>query len=91
MVIQQRGGYSKYIRPLNVFFDLLTISIFSLYFFRNQNIDLLYYLTYQTSSWIIIAILVKYYEVYRFTTPVEIATKLLKQFAVFLLVIIAFL
>ena len=90
MVIQQRGGYSKYIRPLNVFFDLLTISIFSLYFFRNQNIDLLYYLTYQTSSWIIIAILVKYYEVYRFTTPVEIATKLLKQFAVFLLVIIAF-
>ena len=90
MVIQQRGGYSKYIRPLNVFFDLLTISIFSIYFFRNQNIDLLYYLTYQTFSWIIIAILIKYYEVYRFTTPVEIATKLLKQFAVFLLVIIAF-
>jgi len=90
MVTQQRGGYSKYIRPLNVFFDLLTISIFSLFFFRNQNIDLLYYLTYQTSSWIIIALLIKYYEVYRFTTPVEIATKLLKQFAVFLLVIIAF-
>jgi len=90
MVTQQRGGYSKYIRPLNVFFDLLTISIFSLFFFRNQNIDLLYYLTYQTSSWIIIALLIKYYEVYRFTTPVEIVTKLLKQFAVFLLVIIAF-
>ncbi len=90
MVTQQRGGYSKYIRPLNMFFDLLTISIFSLVFFRNQNIDLLYYLTYQTSSWIIIALLIKYYEVYRFTTPVEIATKLLKQFAVFLLVIIAF-
>ncbi|MCF6129770.1 undecaprenyl-phosphate glucose phosphotransferase [Flavobacterium sp. AS60] len=62
----------------------------SLYFFRELNLNQFYYLLYQTFTWIVIAVLVKYYEVYRFTTPVEIVTKLVKQFSVFLLVVIAF-
>ena len=90
MVAQQTGRYSKYIRPINVLFDLMVITVLSLYFFRELNLNQFYYLLYQTVTWIIIAILVKYYEVYRFTTPVEIVTKLVKQFSVFLLVVIAF-
>ena len=90
MVAQQTGRYSKYIRPINVLFDLIIITSLSLYFLRELNLNQFYYLLYQTLTWVFIAILVKYYEVYRFTTPVEIVTKLVKQFSVFLLVVIAF-
>ncbi|WP_293874347.1 undecaprenyl-phosphate glucose phosphotransferase [Flavobacterium sp.] len=90
MVAQQTGRYSKYIRPINIVFDLIVVTSLSLYFFRELNLNQFYYLLYQTFIWILIAILVKYYEVYRFTTPVEIITKLVKQFIFFLLVVIAF-
>ncbi len=90
MVAQQTGRYSKYIRPINVVFDLIVITALSSFFFRELNLNMLYYLSYQTFTWILIAILVKYYEVYRFTTPVEIISKLLKQFSLFMLVVIAF-
>ena len=90
MVAQQTGRYSKYIRPINVLFDLTVITALSTYFFRELGLNQFYYLAYQTFTWILIAILVKFYEVYRFTTPVEIISKILKQFSVFLLVVIAF-
>jgi len=47
-------------------------------------------LIYQTIAWGVIALLIKFYAVYRFTTPVEITSKILKQGVLFLLVIIAF-
>ncbi|HNP31926.1 MAG TPA: undecaprenyl-phosphate glucose phosphotransferase [Flavobacterium sp.] len=90
MAAQQTGRYSKYIRPINILFDLIVITGLSSYFFRELGLNQFYYLSYQTLAWILIAIFVKYYEVYRFTTPVEIITKLVKQFVVFLLVVIAF-
>jgi putative colanic acid biosynthesis UDP-glucose lipid carrier transferase len=90
MVAQQTGRYSKYIRPINIVFDLIVITILSLYFFRDLNLPLLYYTIYQSITWIVIALIVKYYDVFRFTTPVEIITKLVKQFSIFLLVVIAF-
>ena len=90
MVAQQTGRYSKYIRPISVIFDLLVISILSLFFFKELNLNCLYYLAYQTFAWITIALIVKFYEIYRFTTPVEIISKLFKQFSIFLLVVIAF-
>ncbi len=90
MVAQQTGRYSKYIRPISVIFDLIIISSLSLFFFKELNLNCLYYLLYQTFSWIIIALIVRFYEVYRFTTPVEIISKLCKQFSIFLLVVIAF-
>ncbi len=90
MTAQQTGRYSKYIRPISVLFDLMVITTLSLYFFRELNLNQWYYLTYQTVTWLFIALIVRYYEVFRFTTPVEIITKLVKQFSIFLLVVIAF-
>ena len=90
MVAKQTGRYSKYIRPINILFDLIVITSFSLYFFSELNLNQFYYISYQTVTWILIAIIVKYYEIFRFTTPVEIIAKLIKQFSVFLLVVIAF-
>jgi putative colanic acid biosysnthesis UDP-glucose lipid carrier transferase len=90
MVAQQTGRYSKYIRPISIILDILVISILSLYFFRDLKLDLFYYGIYQTGAWLLIAFLVRFYDVYRFTTPVEIISKLIRQAALFLLVIIAF-
>ena len=84
------GRYSKYIRPISIFFDLLVITVLCLFFFKELNLNSLYYLIYQTLVWAIIAFLIQFYGIYRFTTPVEIASKILKQGILFLLVIIAF-
>ena len=90
MVAQQTGRYSKYIRPISIIVDVLVITILSLYFFRNLNLNIAYFIVYQIFAWILIAFLVKFYEVFRFTTPVEIISKLFKQFSILLLVVIAF-
>lgn len=90
MTAAQSHSYSKYIRPISIFFDLLVISILCIFFFQNLNINKTYYILYQTITWGLIAYFIKFYEVFRFTTPVEIASKLVTQSVVFLLVIIAF-
>jgi putative colanic acid biosysnthesis UDP-glucose lipid carrier transferase len=90
MVAQQKGRYSKYIRPISILFDLIVITSLSLIFFKELNVNFEYYLPFQTFTWLSIAVIVKYYEIYRFTTPVEIIAKLIKQFSIFLLVVIAY-
>lgn len=90
MVAQQTGRYSKYIRPISVALDVLVITVLSLFFFRELNLNMVYYLLYQTFVWFFIAFIVRFYDVYRFTTPVEIISKLIRQAALFLLVVIAF-
>lgn len=90
MTASQTGRYSKYIRPISISFDLLVITVLCLFFFKELNLNCLYYLIYQTIAWGVIAILIKFYAIYRFTTPVEITSKIVKQGVLFLLVIIAF-
>ena len=90
MTAAQTGRYSKYIRPISIIFDLLVITVLCLFFFQELNLNSFYYLIYQTIAWTSIAFLIKFYEIYRFTTPVEITSKLVQQGVLFLLVIIAF-
>jgi putative colanic acid biosynthesis UDP-glucose lipid carrier transferase len=90
MTAVQSGRYSKYIRPISIVFDLLTLSVLALFFFKGLHLNYNFYIGYLLISWGIIAFLVKFYEVYRFTTPVEILTKITKQMALFSLMIIAF-
>lgn len=90
MTAAQIGRYSKYIRPISVAFDLIVINLFSLFFFKELQINYLYYFLYQVIGWFLIAFFVKFYEVYRFTAPVEILSKLLIQFILLLLIVIAF-
>ncbi len=84
------GRYSKYIRPISIVFDLLVVSILCLFFFKELNLNCIYYLVYQTFAWLSISFFIKFYGIYRFTTPVEILSKIVKQGILFLLVIIAF-
>ena len=86
----QSGRYSKYIRPISIVFDLLVVAILVPLFFKGLRLNYNFYIGYLLISWGIIAFLVKFYEVYRFTTPVEILSKITKQNTVFSLLIIAF-
>jgi putative colanic acid biosynthesis UDP-glucose lipid carrier transferase len=90
MVASQKGRYSKFIRPISIAVDLLVLLFLSLFFYQGLNIDFVIFESYQILCWFIIAFIVGFYEVYRFTTPVEILSKIFKQFAVFALVLIAF-
>lgn len=90
MVTTKKGRYSKFIRPISILLDLVVINLFSLFFFRDLNINVPIYLLFQNLSWGLIAFLIGYYEVYRFTTPVEILSKIIKQQILFLLLVIAF-
>ena len=84
------GRYSKYIRPISTLIDLMILSVLCLFFFRALNVNTISYLLYQAVGWMLVAYFVKFYEVYRFTSLLEIFTKLMKQSVLFLLVVIAF-
>jgi putative colanic acid biosysnthesis UDP-glucose lipid carrier transferase len=89
MTATQIRRYSKYIRPISVLTDLVIISILFLFIFKNQNLST-YFLIYLLFSWGIIAVLVGFYKVYRFTKPIEIVTKIIKQAGIFFLTVIAY-
>lgn len=84
------GRYSKYIRPISILIDLLVISIVSFFVFNNQVSNIWILILYQNAAWGIVAFSIKFYNVYRFTTPIIIASKIIKQATLFLLTIIAF-
>ena len=90
MTTAQIGRYSKYIRPISIIFDLIIVVLFGIYFLRELNLNPLFFAAYQIVAWLIIAVLIKFYAVYRFTTPVEILSKISQQTVLFLLVVIAY-
>ncbi len=90
MTAAQSIRYSIFIRPISIISDLLVISLLVLFCFKGLNLNYSTYIGYLLISWGTIAFFIKFYEVYRFTTPVEILTKIVKQGTLFLLLIIAF-
>ncbi|OYU81319.1 MAG: undecaprenyl-phosphate glucose phosphotransferase [Flavobacterium sp. BFFFF1] len=83
------GRYSGYIRPFSYISDLLIINIFS--YFILSEIFSLYFEVFISLSWIIIALNLNFYEVYRFTKIVAILNNLIKQFVLFTILCYSFL
>ena len=90
MTVFQTGRYSKYIRPISILIDLTIITVLSFFIFKDLVTNMLVYVLYQYIGWGLIAFSTHFYDVYRFTTPIEIAAKILRQEILFLLVVIAF-
>ena len=90
MTGEHTGRYSKYIRPFSILLDLAVINILPFCFFDGLNLEFNYFIPYQIFVWISVAFLIKFYAVYRFTTPIEILSKLVRQSVLFLLLVIAF-
>lgn len=86
----KRGRYSKYIRPISIIIDSCLLIILFPYFFKGLDINFQWFGIYLVAIWIIISFFTKFYEIYRFTTPVNILSKTAKQMTLFLLLIIAF-
>lgn len=85
-----KGRYSKYIRPLGFLLDIISVLLIAPYFFEELNIDYLVFGLFLFISWTIVALFTRFYEVFRFTTPVEILSKIVKQAVFFTLIVIAF-
>lgn len=84
------GRYSKYIRPISILIDLFVISIVSFFVFKNLVSNVWILILYQNVAWAIVAFSIKFYSIYRFTVPIVIVSKIIKQGILFLLSIIAF-
>jgi len=99
----KRGRYSWLLRPFLIIIDLLVINSLafyffnfneeSLYFFSNTylNDKYLLYILYSIISWLISTFLLKFYNVYRYTSALNIVSLLLKQFLVYTILVFAFL
>jgi putative colanic acid biosynthesis UDP-glucose lipid carrier transferase len=90
MTASHIGRYSKYIRPFSIFIDLVVISLMGLFFLNVSSKNVFYFITYQILGWLLVSFFIKFYEIYRFTPPPEIISKIVKQGVVFVLVVIAF-
>jgi putative colanic acid biosynthesis UDP-glucose lipid carrier transferase len=90
MTAFQTGRYSKYIRPISILIDLMVIAVLNFFVFKELVSNFWLYILYQYSGWGLIAFSIKFYDVYRFTTPIEIISKIVKQGILFLLIVIAF-
>ncbi|WP_366185710.1 exopolysaccharide biosynthesis polyprenyl glycosylphosphotransferase [Flavobacterium ovatum] len=83
-----KGRYSGYIRPFTYFIDLILINLL-FYYCIESKIELISHF-FITFSWLIISWNIGYYEVYRFTKPLEIVSKIFNQFLIFTILIFAY-
>lgn len=82
--------YSKYLRSISYFFDIVAVLLLFPYFFKGLNISYPIFGLYLLVAWSILPLFSKLYIVFRFTSPVQILTKVTIQFVLFLLLIISF-
>ena len=98
----KRGRYSWLLRPFLIIFDLVIINGLAFYFFNfNQTkldyftIDLfnnkhVLYFIYVTILWLASSSFLKFYEVYRYTSPINIFSVIIKQCLAFTIIVYAF-
>ncbi|RZN84518.1 MAG: exopolysaccharide biosynthesis polyprenyl glycosylphosphotransferase [Winogradskyella sp.] len=97
-----RGRYSWLLRPALIFFDVAVIVYLASYFIDFQTFGLPYwsigflkskatvFVIYSSISWLISAYSIRFYNVYRYTTPLNILGFLIKQFLIFFVIVFAF-
>ena len=92
MVKKYAGRYSRFLRPISVFIDIVVVNSFIFLFFFYNDV-LLGKLTYIIFSflWIISSLLTRFYEVYRFTKVLRIFTIIFYQFVLFTVLVFAYL
>ncbi|MGJ8548454.1 exopolysaccharide biosynthesis polyprenyl glycosylphosphotransferase [Winogradskyella wichelsiae] len=89
MSLFKQGRYSGYLRPISYIIDLIIINgIAVLYLLRGN--DPFIFLIVISLSWFLISIYARFYEVYRYTRPVNILSLIVQQFVLFILVVFAF-
>ena len=97
-----RGRYSWILRPVLIVYDLFIINVFAynflsfnsqgLYFFSSDtfNNKYLLYLFYSITFWLLSSYVLKFYNVYRYTSLLNILSLIVKQFIAYGLIVFAF-
>ncbi len=75
---------------MSITIDCVLLMILASFFMKNFSIPQPYFMIYQVIVWLGLAYFIGFYEVYRFTKPVEIMGLLFKQFFVFSLLVMAY-
>lgn len=89
MTTFKQGRYSGYLKHISYLIDLSIINgLALLYFFIEVNT--LKFVLLISTAWVVLSIYSKFYEVYRYSREINIAALLLKQFALFTLLMLAF-
>ncbi|QNK76809.1 exopolysaccharide biosynthesis polyprenyl glycosylphosphotransferase [Winogradskyella sp. PAMC22761] len=89
MSLFKQGRYSGYLRPISYIIDLIIINGVAVLYLLKGN-DPFIFLTLISISWFLISVYSSFYEVYRYTRPVNILSLIVQQFILFLLVVFAF-
>lgn len=79
---QSSGRYSNYIRPFTYFFDLVVLNTLVTLVLPSYY-QFFYFHAFVSAIWILCALNLGFYEVYRFTKGLSIFEKTIKQFALF--------
>ncbi len=98
----KRGRYSWLLRPTLMMYDLLVIIILALCLLNSNNENLIFpplpffnnrnilFLSYSITSWLFSTQLLKFYNVYRYTSVLNISSLLVKQFVIYGILVFAF-
>ena len=89
MVKKYAGRYSKYFRPISIFFDLLVLNSF-VYLYLGKELIQPVIIAVFSFLWIISALITKFYEVYRFTKFIKIVSYVFYQLLLFSIFVFAF-
>lgn len=84
-----QGKFSRLINPLSYGVDLLIINLFAYFLPLQFQFPILYH-SYISLAWIIIALMAKFYVIYRYTKATQILILLFRQFFFFFLILYAF-
>ncbi|PYE83289.1 putative colanic acid biosynthesis UDP-glucose lipid carrier transferase [Winogradskyella epiphytica] len=85
----KQGRYSGYLRPISYIIDLVIINgVAILSIFKEK--DSFIFCLIISVSWILMSLYSQFYEVYRYTRPVNILSLIVKQSILFLLIVFAF-
>src|SRR5690554_1090571 len=76
------GRYSKYLRPITITFDLCVLVLLAI-LLLSAAFQHFYFYLYMAFSWIVISLVTKFYQVYRFTKVIQIAQRVFAQFFLF--------
>lgn len=83
------GRYSKYLKPITITFDLIVLVFLAIVLLPDAFQHFHFYL-YLGLSWIVISLITKFYQVYRFTKLIQIAQKVIAQFFIFSIILLTF-
>lgn len=98
----RRGRYSWLLRPLLITIDIAVINVFSIYFldFNGGSLYLfsieifnskqVIYFIYSLAFWLISTYAINFYRVFRYTSPYNILSVLIKQFIIYTILVFAF-